>query len=292
MAEVLHLGPDGWQWDGQPWFAAGPLYGVVGDPVAHSLSPAMQMAAIRERDLDAVYHSMQVAAEQLPHLKDLSSELGLTGFNVTAPHKEAVARLCDGRTDQARTLGAVNTVKVQDGRWLGHNTDSGGILAVLSQAWGDEPPPRAVVLGGGGAARAAIDALLRWPVPSLVVRIRSATGRDRLARWLTRRGDTAAVVLEPLVRDSEPTPDEPAVWLGCLAGGVPVLPYLPTAAGSARAFYLDLRYGVQRPAEDLPLGFTVSDGLPLLLMQGGLSFAWWFGPPVPWVAMRAALQRD
>jgi shikimate dehydrogenase len=284
----LRLGAQGWRRDGGLWQPALPFYAVVGDPVAHSLSPRMHIAALAERGLAHEYLALEVPAGQLADLKARSAELA--GFNVTAPHKEAVAALCDGRTDQARDLGAVNTVRVENGRWLGHNTDSGGLLAVLSQIWNSGPPPAdAVVLGTGGSARAAVDALQRWGVITVEVRYRSDAGRDRFAAWLAQRGMTEEVNLAPMVPDSDAPPGEPCVWICCLAGGVPVLPYLPAAAGEAPALLVDVRYGSQRPAESPPLGFAFSDGLPMLLMQGGLSFAWWFGPPVPWAAMHDAL---
>jgi shikimate dehydrogenase len=288
VAEPLRLDADGWRRDGRPWRPTSPFYAVIGDPVGHSLSPRMHTAALAERGLPHEYLALAVAAGHLREVKARSGELA--GFNVTAPHKEAVAALCDGRTDQARALGAVNTVRVEDGRWLGHNTDSGGLLAVLSQAWCAEAPPAgAVVLGAGGSARAAVDALLRWGVTEVEVRWHSTAGRDWFAGWLGERGLGDEVRLAPLVADAESPPDEPGVWVCCLAGGVPCRPYLPVAAGAAPALLLDVRYGTQRPTEPPPLGFAFSDGLPLLLMQGGLSFAWWFGPPVPWAAMRAAL---
>ncbi len=211
---------------------------------------------------------------------------------MTAPHKEAVAALCDGRTEQARDMGAVNTVKVEDGRWLGHNTDSGGVLTVVAQIWGaGTPPEQAVVLGAGGSARAAVDALVRWDVPRVEVHNRSAEGRERLAAlvgspaaWPT--GSTCGPWREGRRR---PPTGSSTLWICCLAGGVDASGWLPAAAGEAPAVLLDLRYGDQLPANPAPLGFRFSDGLPVLLMQGGLSFAWWFGPPVPWSAMSGAL---
>lgn len=288
--DVATFGRGGWRRGGEPWQPEAPFYAVLGDPVGHSLSPLMQNAALDDRELPHEYVALQVAAGDLPALKRETRGGLLAGFNVTAPHKEAVAALCDGRTDAARDLGAVNTVKVEQGRWLGHNTDSGGVLAVLSQAWrGEAPPARGVVLGAGGSGRAALDALLRWGVPALELRNRSAAGRERAAAWLAGRGLADRVQVLPLEADREPPPAAPAVWVCCLAGGVPCAPWLPAAAGPEQALLLDLRYGDQRPAEAPPLGFHVIDGLPVLMMQGGLSFGWWFGPPVPWTAMRAAL---
>lgn len=289
MNEPVRLTRGGLVCDGNPWRPEGPFYAVVGRPVGHSLSPSLQNAALDEREIPGEYVALEVSGEDLPRLKrDPALEL-LAGFNVTAPHKEAVAALCDGRTDQARDLGAVNTVKVDGGRWLGHNTDSGGVLTVLSQAWGDDPPPRAVVLGAGGSARAAVDALVRWRVPRIEVLNRSAAGRERLADWLATREDGSDIVVRPLADAERDPPAEPMVWVCCLAGGVDAAPHLPPAVGREPALLLDIRYGDQLPASPPPLNCGFVDGLPVLLMQGGLAFAWWHGPPVPWTAMRAAL---
>ncbi len=294
MNEVLSLGGDGWLLGGHPWQPDGPWFAVLGDPIAHSLSPLIQNAALRERELDAVYLPARVQAGQLRRLKEGPAGRLLAGFNVTAPLKEAVSALCDGRTDQARDLGAVNTVRVQDGRWLGHNTDSGGILTVLSQAYsqaggGQGPAPRGVVLGAGGSARAAVDALLRWEVPRIEVWNRSRQGRERLRQWLQGRGLADRVRIGGLPSENPPADTQSSVYVCCLAGEVLCRGYLPDAAGAETSLLLDLRYGDQRPAEEAPLGFGFSDGLPVLMMQGGLSFAWWHGPPVPWQAMRGAL---
>jgi len=287
--EVLELGSEGWLRDGRPWQPQRPFYAVLGDPVAHSLSPVMQNAALLDRDVDTEYLAARLTVAQLRSLKGSPAGQMLAGFNATAPLKEGVAALCDGRTDQARDLGAVNTVRVEDGKWMGHNTDSGGILTVVSQAWAaDALPQRAVVLGAGGSARAAVDAMVRWEIPRIEVLNRSSTGRERISAWLKDRGIDDRVAVGELVSDPGP-PEAPSVWVCCLAGGVDAAPYLPAAAGRDPALLLDLRYGDQLPGKPAPLGFDISDGLPVLLMQGGLSFAWWFGPPVPWTAMRDAL---
>jgi len=290
VGDLLELGSGGWLRNGEAWQPSEPFYGVLGDPVAHSLSPVMQNAALREREIDAEYLAVRIEAGRLQHLKEGEVSRHLAGFNVTAPLKEAVSALCDGRTDQARDTGVVNTVRVEDGKWLGHNTDSGGILTVLTEAWGDETVPhRGVVLGAGGSARAAVDALVRWEVPAVEVHNRSAAGRDRIGSWLEGRGLRGQVAVRPLAAGNEEAPADRTVWICCLGGGVDPNPFLPVAAGDAPALLLDLRYGVQLPSAEPPLGFTRLDGLPVLLMQGGLSFAWWFGPPVPWARMQQAL---
>jgi shikimate dehydrogenase len=290
VTEILELGSDGWLREGEPWVPQRPFYGVLGDPVGHSLSPAMHNAALRERELDAEYLAVRMDPGRLRQFKIGEASRYLAGFNVTAPLKEAVAALCDGRTDQARDTGAVNTVRIEEGRWMGHNTDIGGIRTVLAQAWPIAgPPARAVVLGAGGSARAAVEAMLQWEVPLVEVRNRSEAGRKRIHDWLTNRGLVDSVTVVPLSPVEDVTPDVPTVWISCLASGVAVKPFLPVAAGRDPALLLDLRYGDQLPSDAPPLGFNFLDGLPVLLMQGGLAFAWWFGPPVPWSVMRDVL---
>jgi shikimate dehydrogenase len=288
LSDVVELGTAGWVRHGEPWQPLDTFYAVLGDPVAHSLSPRMHNAALREREIDAEYVAVRIAAGRLRQLKSGPQGRQLAGFNVTAPLKEAVAALCDGRTEQARDTGAVNTVKIEDGQWLGHNTDSGGIRTVLAQAWPHAVPARAIVLGAGGSARAAVDALLGWGVAQVEIRNRSAAGREKIGRWVAARGWDQAVSVQKLEADPA-APDTPTVWVCCLAAGVAAAPYLPVAAGPDPALLLDLRYGDQIPPGEPPLGFDHLDGLPVLLMQGGLAFAWWFGPPVPWPVMRDAL---
>ncbi len=291
MVEILEFGPEGWRLGGHLWQPEAPFYAVFGDPIAHSLSPTMQRAALMERELDQQYFPLRITAGQLRQLKNGPEGSLLSGFNVTAPLKEAVAALCDGRTDQARDLGAVNTVRVEEGKWMGHNTDSGGILTVLSQAWPEGgKPDEAVVLGAGGSARAAVDALLRWEVAKITVQNRSVAGQDRISQWLAGRRLDGKVKVEGLPSAPVPAASCSKVWVCCLAGGVAVGNFLPPEAGDHPALLLDIRYGDQRPEEELPTGFMFSHGLPVLMMQGGLSFAWWFGPPVPWQAMRDALE--
>jgi shikimate dehydrogenase len=250
----------------------------------------MHNAALRDRELDLEYHAIRMEAGRLRQLKSGEASRHLAGFNVTAPLKEAVAALCDGRTDQARDTGVVNTVRVEDGRWLGHNTDVGGIRTVLAQAWPAETPPAtAVILGAGGSARAAVEAVVQWEIPRVLVRNRSAAGRERVQRWLADRRWTGSVDVGPLTPVEEAIPDGPTVWICCLAAGVASSTYLPAASGPEPTLLLDLRYGDQLPPGKPPLGFSFLNGLPVLLLQGGLAFAWWFGPPVPWSVMRDAL---
>lgn len=291
MTPILELGPGGWRRDGKPWAPQNGFYGVIGDPIDHSLSPRLQQAGLDERGLGYEYLAIRLDAGQLAGLKREPGHRGLLGFNVTAPHKELAATLCEELTPVASQLEAVNTVKVlPDGRWHGHNTDCGGVESVLVEAFpGEDRPVLATVLGTGGSARAAVLALARWGAGRVVVQAHSACGLEKFEEWIGRNDELAGVTVEALPAERPDAPEQSSVWIACLAGEADLSSYLPVAAGTAQAFLLDLRYGKQAEDFEAPLGFGYADGLPVLLMQGVLSFAWWFGAPIPLTRMRAAL---
>ncbi len=288
---VLELGPAGeWLDGGRPWRPDAPFLAVLGDPVAHSLSPRLQTAALRARGLARAYRAVRVPAGRLADLRRAGAP-GLAAANVTAPLKEEAAALCDELTPVAARAGAVNTLRLEGGRWIGHNTDVEGLARALGEAWpGSSPPDVGVVLGTGGAARAAVLALLGWGVGRVAARARSVAAGRRFRAWLDRSGapGAGAVAIEPLAGATGPCPGERAVWVVCLAAGVPAAPCLPAGPRAPASLVLDLRYGDALPDEPRP-DLPWRDGRDLLLAQGALSFAWWFGPPVPLAAMRAAL---
>ena len=135
------------------------LYCIVGDPIAHSRSPAVHARAFALLGVDAVYAPCRVVSAELPLAVAGLRALGAAGFNVTVPHKEAVALLVDKIHPSAQRIGAVNCV-VRDGDALvGHNTDAPGLLRALRARGVDPAGKRAVVVGAGGSARAAAWAL-------------------------------------------------------------------------------------------------------------------------------------
>lgn len=134
------------------------LCGLIGNPVEHSLSPAIHNAAFQALGLNYVYLAFKV--EDLPSaVRGLRALGNLRGFSVTIPHKVAVIPLLDEVEPTARYIGAVNTIVIEDGRLLGSNTDGFGALRALTDAGVPLKGARAVMLGSGGAARAIAFAL-------------------------------------------------------------------------------------------------------------------------------------
>ncbi|MDQ6699811.1 MAG: shikimate dehydrogenase, partial [Acidobacteriota bacterium] len=136
----------------------GKVYGVVADPVRHSISPAVHNRAFQSRRMDAVYLPFLVPPAQLRDFFGLCEKLPVTGFSVTIPHKEKVMRYLDVVDPLARRIGAVNTVWKKAGKWRGTNTDVAGILRPLS-AHLRIANSTVLIAGSGGAARGAACAL-------------------------------------------------------------------------------------------------------------------------------------
>jgi shikimate dehydrogenase len=285
------------------------LAGVLGDPVRHSLSPAMHNAALAALGLDWAYLALPVAAADLAVVLRGLEAIDCRGLNVTLPHKQAAAALAQELTPLARRLGAVNTlVRREGGGWLGANTDVEGFLAPLRSLAARE----ALVLGCGGSARAVVAGLVELGLQ----RIRVA-GRDgtRLERFLASCADWAPG-LEPLAWEAGAADGEDAL-AGALAGADLVVNTSPVGmasgadpAAAARspltseqvallrpvATVYDLIY-TPRPTVLLRLagdrGCRTIDGLEMLVQQGAASLRLWSGRrDVPVIAMReAALAR-
>jgi 3-dehydroquinate dehydratase/shikimate dehydrogenase len=135
------------------------VYGVIADPVAHSLSPAMHNRAFRSRRVDAIYLPFRVPPQSLTDFFRVAEELPLAGFSVTIPHKQRVMRHLSSVDALARRIGAVNTVFRRGGRLCGTNTDVLGVTAPLEKRM-RLAKAKVLIAGNGGAARAAIFALL------------------------------------------------------------------------------------------------------------------------------------
>lgn len=257
---------------------------LLGHPVAHSLSPAFQNAALRAARIPLVYEALDVAPADLARMAGLLAESCAAG-NVTVPHKEAFAASCHTLSPVARHTGAVNTFWVEDGTLHGDNTDVGGFDAAVRATVGVPAAPFVVaVIGAGGAARAVLAAAERWEGAGVRLWSRTMARAERLAdRFGAARAEwslDAAVRGAALVVNATP--------VGVAVEGMPVDPALLDAG--ARVFDLAYRRGgTPWVLASRARGLRASDGLPMLLEQGALAFQRWFGRAPDRDAMREAV---
>lgn len=270
--------------------------GIIGDPVAHSLSPAFQGAAFRAAGVDATYELWPTPLTDLAARVDSLRRDDVLGANVTIPHKENVIPLLDELDPAARNVGAVNVVVHRDGRLVGHNTDGLGFVESLRrEAVFDPKDRRVLLLGAGGAARGIAFALAG---AGATVDIWNRTGEraDRLASDVRDAGLAAAAVQTPVVAAYACIVNTTSVGMEG-TGTEDDVPY-PLAGASPGTLVADIVY---RPAETTFLrearaaGLPVLGGLPMLIYQGALGFELWTGLSAPVAVMfeaaRAALSR-
>ncbi|WP_420439420.1 shikimate dehydrogenase [Candidatus Poriferisodalis sp.] len=275
--------------------------GVIGDPVRHSLSPALHNAAFAELRLDWTYVAFEVPVGRGGEAVAAMAVLGIEGLSVTMPHKRDAAEACDELSPAAALLGAVNCVRRDGDRIIGENTDGAGLLRSLRiQAGVDPAGLHAVVLGAGGAARAVIVALAAEGASVTVVN-RSPEAAERAAALGASAGaaaagasgapvGTATVGGPRAVRDADVVVN--ATPLGMTRGDP--LPIDPALVRDGQ-IVVDLIY---RP-ERTPLleaaaqaGATTLNGTGMLLYQAAEQFSMWTGHDAPVDAMAAAVGLD
>jgi shikimate dehydrogenase len=258
------------------------VVGVIGDPVVHSRSPAMQNAAFAALDLDWVYVALPVPRGSGSAAVRAIPVLGLAGLNVTMPHKADAAAACDDLSSSAAALSAVNTVtRDASGGLIGHSTDGDGFLRAVEDEGVVVAGRPCVVLGAGGAARAIVHALGRAGA-GVTVAARNpgaAHGAARLAP------DGSAVALDDLPVERFDVIVN-ATPLGM--GGEPP-PFDPSRLHGEQ-FVFDTVYPAETPllTEARARGLRAAGGLGMLVHQGALSFALWTGVTPPLDVMRGA----
>jgi 3-dehydroquinate dehydratase / shikimate dehydrogenase len=262
--------------------AATRVFGLVGRPVRHSLSPAMHNAAFHACGIDAVYVPFE--ARDAADFVAFAAAVGVEGASVTAPFKVALLEAAGSLDEASRASGALNTLRRRDGAWLGRNTDVAGFLAPLAGV--PLAGTHAAVLGTGGAARAVV-AAVRSRGASVVVygrdlqKAAAVAGEDAVAgaRVEARVGAPARGSWDLLVNATTvgtfPDLDASPIAADLLAGGVVYdLVYNPA------------RTKLLRDAE--AAGCRTIGGLEMLLAQAELQFEWWTGVEAPAGVMRDA----
>ncbi len=266
---------------------------LIGHPVAHSLSGAMQQAAFDAQKIDARYELWDRTPMALP---DSIAEVrgdDFLGVNVTIPHKERVVPLIDRLTEEAQATGAVNTLTREGRRLVGHNTDVPGFAAALDKLVGRQKMPRqAVVLGAGGGARAVVYGLIRAGFLRIVVFNRHLHRAEGLVRHFGRSAshmELKAMPWHESIIESELAKTKILINATSIGLTSDVSP-IPSEVLSGDLLVLDLIYNRTRLLRDAEAaGAQAMDGETMLLHQGAAAFALWTGQPAPLDVMSRAL---
>src|SRR5437762_5468023 len=277
--------------------------GVLGDPVAHSLSPQTQNAALKSCKIDMQYARFQISPNELQSALDLIRELNFVGANLTTPHKMVASKLMDEIDDNARRIGAINTVKVDNAKLRGYNTDGKGFARAIRQEFAvDLRDLRVMILGGGGVARAIALQCARENCERLVIANRTLATAQKLAEEL-REYFAGPRVLGPVARLQAIPWEEAAIrfqiahldlivnatLLGLHRSDPSPIP-APLLAPHLMVYDTVYREGrTPYVAAAIEAGARAANGFSMLLHQGALAFEIWFEREAPIEAMRQAL---
>jgi shikimate dehydrogenase len=271
------------------------LYGIFGYPIGHSLSPLMHNTAFAHHGIEAVYLPFAVDPPHLEMAVKAIVALQLGGVNVTIPHKQAVLAWMDELSPEARLIGAVNTIHLQDGRLHGYNTDGIGFLRAIEEAGNDVAGRTVMLLGAGGAARAIAVQLCLSGIRRLLLANRTSTRAEELAAFLKQNishADISVVAMEASSLAAH-LPDTDIVVNATSIGmhaHDPML--LPSTVVSSQHLVCDIVY---RPLHTPLLraaqgqGARTVDGLGMLLHQGAKAFEIWTGQAFPSALIRTRL---
>jgi shikimate dehydrogenase len=249
---------------------------LLGQPVSQSLSPLFQNAALRHAGLHAHYDVLNVSADALERTLRALADEGAAG-NVTIPHKERVAALCDVLSPLASRLGAVNTWWSEGGVLHGDNTDVGGFDDAIVALLGKIPiGARVALLGAGGSARAVAAAVSAWPKSSLAVWARNPASAATVVALGPASQSTAEESMAEALRHADLVVN--ATPIGMRDNNIPVNPDVLRAGATC----FDLVY--RRDGSPTPFvalaraqGRRADNGLTMLIAQGARSWQRWFG---------------
>lgn len=254
------------------------LFGVIGDPIAHSLSPAMHNKELMELGIDAYYHPFRIDEKDLKTAVEGMKVIGIDGFNVTIPHKTAIIPLLDKVDPLAKAIGAVNTVVREDGLFVGYNTDGVGFVESLKEGWKEDlTKEKALIIGAGGAAKAIYYTLLSHGLQTVDICNRTVQKAEALIANQPYKANSKALSLE----DAESNIGNYSLIIQTTSIGMdPDIDKSPLSLKgiNSSTFVSDIIYN---PEETMFLkqagqnGAKTQNGLGMLVYQGALAFEKW-----------------
>ena len=267
------------------------LCGVIGDPIEHTMSPAIHNAAFIQMGLDYIYIPFHVKEEELGKAIDGMRALNIRGLNVTLPHKVTIIPFLDELDSLAEKIGAVNTVTNDEGVLKGFNTDASGFLQALLEGGIEPKGKRVVVLGGGGASR-AISFILAERGTHLVILNRRLERAVELAGKLSKTFSKEVKALGLVVDNLAQVLGETDILINTTSVGMsPNISETPVPSNLLRPdlivsdiVYNPIKTRLLREAEEA--GAKTINGVDMFVWQGALSFERWTGVKAPVELMR------
>ncbi|MBF0460264.1 MAG: shikimate dehydrogenase [Magnetococcales bacterium] len=272
------------------------LLGVIGHPVAHTLSPAIHNPALAWLGLNMRYLAFHVHPERLAEAVRGFVAMGMVGFNATVPHKEALLPLMDWVDPLAQRIGAINTVAIDEtGRLRGYNTDASGFTDALTEAFPrlDLGKTAVLVLGAGGAARGVVVGLLEAGAPHIVVANRTRSRAEQLIADLAPCYPGATLEAVALTLQSLPLAECDLLVNTTLPGSesaavqAVAMECLPKTALVCDIVYTPPETPLLRAAKEH--GLATLNGLGMLIHQGSRAFTLWTGQKMPVAPIRERL---
>jgi len=255
-------------------------FAVIGDPSEHSLSPPMHRYFLDKTGVDGEYNRILVRNEgELKEIAERLREGELDGLNITAPWKTEIKQFANDLTEDAKLVGAVNTIKAKDGFLTGHNTDKDGFYRSLQEFIGDELLDEVAVIGAGGAARAVLLAIDEMDISEIAVINRTKENAENLILDLGSGDHIHAMKLE--IDTLKAALNDFDLVINTLpAGGRDIFQTVrfPELTGETIRFYYDLVYSAKHQDEmerAERAGFRSLDGMDMLIYQGIASMEFW-----------------
>ncbi|MBL7565139.1 shikimate dehydrogenase [Staphylococcus saccharolyticus] len=246
-------------------------FAVIGNPISHSLSPLMHNANFKSLGINDTYEAINIPIEQFDTIKEIITEKNLDGFNITIPHKERILPFLDDINEQSKSVGAVNTVLIRDGKWIGYNTDGIGYVSGLNNIYEDLEETYILILGAGGASKGIANEL------SKIVKSKLTIANRTMSRFDNWQLDINKISLN----EAEKHLDEFDIIINTTPTGmdnnecVISLDYLSSHALVSDIIYIPYKTPILMEAEKL--GNPIHNGLDMFVYQGAESFKIWTG---------------
>jgi shikimate dehydrogenase len=262
------------------------LYCLIGHPVSKSLSPLIHNASFKKNNINAAYVVFDISEDRLKEAIDGIKALGIKGFNVTIPYKEKIMDFLDELSQEAKTIGAVNTVKNEEGKLIGYNTDGIGFLKSLEVRNVVLKDKKVVILGAGGASRAISMTLANEGVSEILILNRTIDKARKLANDVIKKFPNIMCTYSRIDDYKENNFQDTDIVVNCTSVGMfpyddlmPIDPMLfPLKAIICDIVYKPLKTKFLEKASQL--GCKTIGGIDMLIYQGVLSEEIWFNEKI------------